>query len=228
MPSPELTQDPRREVKIVVSHLTPHQLRHVIWMNKAGFLQIHHRRRINNIYLDTQDFRHYYENVNGLPKRTKPRIRWYGKTTGAIRKPVLELKAKDNLWGTKQRFPLEPTDRGPSFFNDPLACCGKGLPGGLERHSAVMGNSYVREYYLSRDGRYRLTLDTEVDYFEVHRQGGPRFSPELRDPPCRLVIEIKCDREHEAGLPSIVSTFPFRVTRNSKYVNGVRRIHGKG
>jgi hypothetical protein len=40
--------------------------------------------------------------------RTKYRIRWYGKTIDIISNPVLELKIKKGLLGTKKKIELQP------------------------------------------------------------------------------------------------------------------------
>jgi hypothetical protein len=37
----------------------------------------------------------------------------------------------------------------------------------------------------------------------------------------RTVVELKYDIEHEPGAQLITSAFPFRLTKNSKYVTGV-------
>jgi len=49
-------------------------------------------RWINNIYFDAYDFDNYFTSYEGITKRAKVRIRWYGELCGGIRHPVLELK----------------------------------------------------------------------------------------------------------------------------------------
>ncbi len=227
-----MDQEPRRELKMVTAGMAPAQVRHIIRTHHAAFRPIHHPRRINNVYLDTHAFQHYYENIDGLPRRTKPRIRWYGETQNTEdARPVLEFKIKNNLWGTKQRFDLPGLNpwqlldhpRTATLFTKADLPAHKALR--LANHVPMLGNTYLREYYLSFDGRFRLTLDREVAYFETHRQTHRRGQPWLRDPLDRLVIEIKCARKDEPGLAAISGALPFRVTRNSKYVNGIRKIH---
>ena len=227
MNRPDNNQAPRREIKIVLQNISEGQARHLIRSHYSAFQPIHYRRRINNVYFDTPDFLHYHENVNGLPRRIKPRIRWYGETFGRIQDPVLEIKAKDNLWGTKFRYNLDPSNDEPPYCWDPISFPKNQFQVNLGNHQPLLGNTYIREYFLSFDGHYRLTLDKDVAYFEVHRRFAPALQPWLKDSQGRLVLEIKCDKEHEAGLPGVVSGFPFRVSRNSKYVNGIRKIHGK-
>ena len=226
-----MPKEPRRELKIIVDTLPLEQVRGIIRAHRVAFRPVHHRRRINNIYLDTPNFRHYYENVDGLARRSKPRVRWYGSTCGRVGEPVLEIKFKNNLWGTKARFQIKPFEMDEDFIHSSCSrfFAGENLPPeiaeSLAGHQPVLGNTYEREYYLSFDGRYRLTLDIGVGYFVVHRKGRRLPAPDLRDPRGRFVIEIKCAQSDEPGLANISTAFPFRVTRNSKYVYGIRRIN---
>jgi len=64
-------------------------------------------RYVNNIYLDTNDYTHYWDNVAGLSKRIKVRIRRYGDSHGFIANPVLEFKIKDNMLGSKVSIPMD-------------------------------------------------------------------------------------------------------------------------
>ena len=40
----------------------------------------------------------------------------------------------------------------------------------------------------------------------------------------KTVIELKYNQQHADGARSITTNFPFRVTKNSKYVIGVERL----
>ncbi len=226
MSDSQLNQEPRREIKIVVEGMHVQKVRYLVRMHPAAFYPVFQPRRINNLYLDTNDFSHYHQNVNGLARRVKPRIRWYGAGSLPTKNPVLEIKIKNNLWGTKKRYPLDPGELGQCLDRSPFTPLALGFPAGLQTYRPTVGNSYTREYFLSFDGLYRLTLDTEVTYFKIDQDGQPETSFGWRDPDSRIVLEIKCDRAHEPGLPGVVQAFPFRASRNSKYVNGVRKVFG--
>ena len=90
----------RYERKYVVSGLSTADLERCIKTNPGLFTEIYQQRSINNIYLDSADLQHYFDNVNGAPARGKVRIRWYGKLFGEVTRPVLELKLKsqDGNW----------------------------------------------------------------------------------------------------------------------------------
>ena len=38
-----------------------------------------------------------------------------------------------------------------------------------------------------------------------------------------VILELKYDQEHDFGASHITSSFPFRITKSSKYVSGVEK-----
>ena len=60
-------------------------------------------RKISNIYLDTIDLKNYKDNINGVKRRTKHRIRWYDDNA---QNPLLEYKNKDDKLGWKNIYKL--------------------------------------------------------------------------------------------------------------------------
>lgn len=47
-----------------------------------GFIEEHLKRLINGVYFDDELFSSYWENKEGVTRRTKLRLRWYGGTVG--------------------------------------------------------------------------------------------------------------------------------------------------
>ena len=80
----------------------------------------------------------------------------------------------------------------------------------------VLLNSYERTYYLSRDNRYRVTIDKNIKFYSINpiKDYFKTFSDDEK-----TVVELKYDQQHFDGAKIITSHFPFRVTKNSKYVN---------
>ena len=98
----------RYERKFLVPRDSWENIQAGIRMNPGMFSGIFQPRTVNNLYLDSASLRLYFMNLEGAADRTKVRIRWYGDLFGAISKPVLELKIKRGLLGTKQSFALKP------------------------------------------------------------------------------------------------------------------------
>jgi hypothetical protein len=88
-----------------------------------------------------------------------------------------------------------------------------------------LANSYTRKYYLSADKRFRLTVDTDIRFFQLgffH----PNFKGQYLDDQS-IVVELKYSSSDKDDLDAgeVTNNFPFRVTKNSKYVGGVDRIY---
>jgi len=98
--------DFRYERKFMVSELDSHQIENLIKHNPEIFSENFYQRRINSIYFDSFNLKNYFDNLSGNAQRLKVRIRWYGKTFGLIKNPLLEIKIKNNYLGKKIRFKL--------------------------------------------------------------------------------------------------------------------------
>ena len=216
----------RYERKFVIFDLDVAETESVIRFHPAVFREIYHPRIVNNVYLDTPSLEHYHANVRGIAQRVKCRIRWYGKSAGPIARPTLELKRKQGLLGSKESHPLQPFDLDERF--DARHVLEKSdLPATLRCDLGplhpILLNRYRRRYFLSHDGNFRLTLDSELAFRTVGT-GVSRF-PAWMPSDGRLVVELKFGVGHEDGGTRITSRFPFRLTRSSKYVLGIESLY---
>ena len=217
----------RYERKFVILDLGVAETLAVIRLHPAFFREIYHARYVNNIYFDTPSLAYYQDNVRGVPNRVKCRIRWYGAPLGPIARPTLELKRKRALLGFKEFHPLRPfglddSFDGPAVFEksdlpEPLRC-------DLASLRPVLMNRYLRRYFLSRDGSYRLTLDSEIGFRPPTH--GPGRTPSWVGRDGQVVVELKFGVGKEDGAARIATRFPFRLTRSSKYVVGVDALYG--
>ena len=104
-----ITNNFRYERKFqVLTNVSVKELVAITKSNSAFFKEVFHERQINNIYLDTDEYKFYFDNVDGVADRQKARIRWYGNTLGELEKPKLEIKLKKGLVGDKWTFTLDP------------------------------------------------------------------------------------------------------------------------
>jgi len=97
----------RYERKIPIRSLSSVEVENIIRLHPSCFREIYHKRKINNIYFDDFSMNSFHDNLSGRDNRLKFRVRWYGKTFGKI-EPVLELKIKQGVVGTKKNFNLKP------------------------------------------------------------------------------------------------------------------------
>lgn len=191
-----------------------------ITFHPAAFRKAFPDRIVNNYYLDTNDLQLFYQNVNGINKRRKFRVRWYNEAINAEH-VTLEIKNKENELGWKEHFKLDaqvlqlqkklmheihalnviPMDLKPSLFN-----------------------RYKRSYFISADNKFRITVDREQAFARPYLMG------EMRGPLIKRknqVVELKFDEKDFELSEQITQALPFLRTKNSKYSHGVICLYNK-
>ena len=221
----------RYERKFRVDNLTLADIENIVRLHPAGFIKEHPLRSVNNIYFDTINMQAFSDNVDGIADRTKFRIRWYGELFGDVKKPVLEYKIKKNLAGTKKHYPLKSftLEAGITMQDIHKKITESDIPEErkyqLQMLRPVLLNRYVRKYFISADRQYRLTLDFNLEYYRI-REKNNSFSHYHVDRRS-TIIELKYPLELDGGIDKITNAFPFRMTKNSKYVVGVQFLYGR-
>lgn len=209
-------------------HRSVKSLVRIIKENRTFFREVFQQRKINNIYFDTVGYNDYFDNVLGVSDRKKIRIRWYGEMFGKIEKPILEIKIKKGLVGDKWSYKLKPFILDNNFLSDDIQkvflISNLPLPilESLKMVFPSLLNSYQRRYFLSADKKFRATLDFELQYHKIeNRFNNFNLKPSL-DP--NKIVELKYKLEHDNLANKVTTQFPFRLNKNSKYVNGINTI----
>ncbi len=218
----------RYERKFKPSALSYQQIRNIVLSSEAFFRCIFNPRFVNNIYFDTPELDSFFDNIGGDSDRKKYRIRWYGEKTGTVCGAVFEIKIKSGYRGTKMSFLLpdfEITENiSTQFFRN------------IFRHSEItpevfdeiagleikLMNRYHREYFRDLSGNFRLTIDSKIEYFKLGEVYN-RLNDSFVDP--EIVVEIKYNELYNDSASSVINTLPFRMTRNSKYVDGISKFY---
>lgn len=220
----------RYERKFLVEDLMPFQVAALIKQHPRLFYAPYPPRYVDNLYMDTPDMINYFDNVAGATQRRKVRVRWYGDPFGEIVRPLLEVKRRDGVVGTKHTYPLSGFKMDTRFCDRLLqrALAESDLPPearlALRGLHVVLFNRYFRHYFATRDGNFRITLDYQMEFYKVNGKFGNQFIHRqfnARD----VVVELKYEVEQEPQANRVAAFFPFRVTRNSKYVQGVERVY---
>jgi len=220
----------RYERKFMIDVMTYQSVEQQIRIHPAAFSPIYHPRYINNIYMDTNEFDFYYDNVSGKSSRRKARIRWYGDIHGFIEKPVLEFKIREGMLGNKISFLLKSFHFDDNFSFDQLIHVFRNsdLPlwafENLLQFKPALLNRYKRKYFLSFDSKFRLTIDDELSYYKIGGNNN-NFVEEYRSDD--IIVELKYDRKFDDIAPLVSNKLPFRLTKSSKYVNGIEFLHPK-
>jgi len=205
----------RYERKYKIDDISLALLKQAILLHPASFTKIYPDRQINNIYFDTIGLHTFHQNVDGVAERKKYRVRWYNTEVGNIQQPQFEIKARYNQLGTKKIVPV-------STFNlhhlTPLIKTVNQHSQTFNELRPVLLNSYMRSYYGTRDGQYRITIDRNLRYFSF-LTGQKFYRHSVTD--AGMVLEIKYDENLDDSTDRILQHIPFRQTKSSKYVTGV-------
>ena len=83
-------------------------------------------------------------------------------------------------------------------------------------------NRYEREYFMSSDKKFRITIDNELAFYGINN----RFNSFLNrfNDKDSTILELKYDNCYDSDANKITNHFPFRLTKSSKYVIGVSKI----
>jgi hypothetical protein len=219
----------RYERKFLAPGLPLENILAAVRLHPASFRQTYPDRVVNNIYLDTPSLQDYFAHVTGARRRSKTRVRWYGGVDTNVEQPVLGRKIKWAGVGGKQWYALPPFRIGPTWTRRHLrgALDAADLPEAIRlslRHvEPVLINRYCRHYVQSVDGRFRLTVDSDLRVCAIARTGGPFRLP------LRLgieVVEVKYAPDHAEGSAAIANKLPVRLAQYSKYVAAIALLRG--
>lgn len=225
-PAPTRTS-PRSEVKIPLPATLLPEVEAWIRIHPAQWRVAYPPRQVNNVYLDSPDYAGLNANLGGTSDRAKLRLRWYGPDATRVRCAHLELKRKQGAAGWKEILDLDGSfDLQTASWSE------------IRRHLQELGgpwvetwlarspvpmliNHYRRRYYTTPDDLLRLTLDSDL-YAYGQRSIRPNLSRRCIGDEV-VVVELKAalDPATTRRLSKVLSQFPARVDRFSKYVHGV-------
>jgi len=216
-----MVQDPpitlRYETKFAIDVLDAASITASLLMHPASFRKAYDDRQVNNIYLDSPTFQCFHQNVEGHPRRKKMRLRWYGSSDSPTQKSTLEIKNKDAELGWKDSFRID----GTTIFDSPTLLKAVASSGYYQGNLIpTLHNSYHRAYYISQNGLFRITLDTNQTFKIPFTK--MKALPITGYP---VIIELKYNQEHAEKAREITDYLAFRQTKNSKYTVGVQELY---
>jgi hypothetical protein len=194
----------------------------------GAFREIYPPRVVDNVYLDSPSRRDYHDHINGAANRVKTRVRWYGPQFQSAERPTLERKLKRGLVSGKAGHSLPNLAINGGSLRSLLTSNFKAaeLPPELRLALQLMEpallNRYRRHYLLCRDGKFRLTVDSELQFAGVRSGGRPTgFSGPASTV---VIIELKFAPEFAEIAGLVTNALPFRLSRFSKYVAGIQTL----
>lgn len=207
----------RYEIKYAIKNMDADLVRQVIRLHPGGFRKTYPDRQINNIYFDSTLKDSFYANVDGVSERKKFRLRWYGSNLNELSDPIFEIKIKRNRLGEKVRKELPSMAFGEleqcksSMFGDPMIS---------KMMVPTLMNTYIRSYYGLVSGKFRLTVDSQLSFGQVHKE---RPNIIYKNLPL-TILELKYEASADEEVDWIMQHLPFRQTKSSKYALGVRLL----
>ncbi len=218
-------QATRYEVKMTCAEQCLPHVRAWLRLHPDLFLEAYRPRQVNNLYFDTREADCLNDHLCGVAERNKLRFRWYGTDYAAVR-GTLELKRKANQLGWKIQCPVPVAfDLGAITWHELIGQLREHVDGRLAvclsyTDQPALLNSFTREYYESVDRQVRVTVDYDQCAWDQITYPAPNlwFKTPGQD---RAIIEVKSDSRLHRRVSNVVSSFPFRVERNSKYVSGM-------
>jgi hypothetical protein len=228
-PTSQSRKEFRYERKFYLDQLDAQQTLGLIKRHPAMFSEIYPPRYINNIYFDHPLLDNYSDNIDGSPQRKKARVRWYHELFKEVENPILEFKIKNGLMGTKISFPFPgfSFQRGISANDFRQLINNSRMPpeavAYLETVEPVLVNRYQRWYLATPNRAFRVTVDAGLTFFHFAKTSN-QFLFRVKNHQ-DIVVELKYAREHDSVADRISSGFPFRMTRSSKYVQGIELVY---
>jgi len=218
----------RYERKFLVSNMQYHDIEQQIRVHPSAFSPIFYPRYINNIYFDSHELDFFYDNIMGKGSRKKVRIRWYGEKFGFIEKPILEFKVREGMLGNKISFALKPFRVDETLDVEKLSRVFResGLPVWareiLFHLRPSLLNRYRRSYFMSFDKNFRLTLDHDLGYYGLSASASITMENYHS---VDVIVELKYEKKVDDQAAVVSGNLPFRLTKSSKYVNGIELLH---
>jgi hypothetical protein len=218
----------RYEVKMTCDEIYLPEVRSWVRLHPDGFVEAYPPRQVNNVYLDTFGAGHLADHLSGVGDRQKLRFRWYGRQDTHVQ-GILELKGKSGHLSWKRQCPIPRTfDLTQISWHDWMAQLRalvdrEAAFGLLDIERPTLLNRYLREYSTTFDGQIRLTVDHEMRVYDQIAYHMPNLTLDIPIER-RVVLEVKSDPSHLRRLSDLLTSFPLRVERNSKYVTGMQSL----
>jgi len=219
----------RFERKFIIPFYYQEFIYEIIANLPSRFIEIFNERDINNIYMDTLNYDIFKENIDGLSNRNKLRIRWYGEKYGNINGNI-EIKSKKGYVGKKTSYEIENFNfNANSDFRDIKSQILKNhIPHSLKEYfmrcSPTLFNRYSRRYFLSIDKKIRITVDFRIKNYKISNSPRDHIFFPYSFP--HMILEVKYSSALNIGNNIISSYLPFRVSKYSKYINGIFHLEG--
>jgi SPX domain protein involved in polyphosphate accumulation len=219
-----MTSNFRREIKFV---LNQNSLAHAVqWVNGYAFARKKYQDRVvNSLYFDDLDYTSVKDNLSGNSNRSKYRLRWYGSEFNSP--AIFEIKNRVGRVGSKESYKIESL-RSFSELNSKEVkfivmeeLASKGVFFRNELYPTLLV-SYNREYFETLNSTVRITIDKEINFFDLNFNNTLSSINPIRHN--SSIMEIKFNLELMDTVSSLIKPLRVSPSRHSKYLVGLSRL----
>ena len=187
-----------------------------------NFKKLYSDRYIKSIYIDNLNFDSAKDNINGVNERKKFRVRWYDDDLNKI---YFEQKNKNNFFVWKNIKKLELDINKKNLINkiyELLSNNNKYIDTNYN-YKMVLKINYKRSYFISDQGEFRATIDTEINTSPVLD-----FNKVIRLP--ETILEFKFSKNSESYFRDFFSLrgLNIRSKKYSKYIQSFIALEESG
>ena len=205
----------RYENKFIINSLAENSRLNLFIKNE--FTKTYNKRKINNIYFDSDNSSCLFQNLDGNYHKIKIRLRWYDEENIFF----LELKGKKGSVGFKK---VEEVFLKSGVKLDIRKIKSKRLSDILidipsdfikfKSFKAVSFNSYLRNYFSNKKTGVRLTVDSSLSFVNL-RIGTNLYKKKLK------IVELKFKAENnlEIAYSKLIKEMPSDISKFSKFSN---------
>ena len=178
------------------------------------------KRKVNSIYFDDNYYSSVIENLDGINKKTKLRLRWYGDKSRII-DPKFEFKKMIGFIAKKKQIKVEEFNsldfpkvlnlkKIQNIINEKYFCKKKIYP--------IISTHYEREYLISADNSIRATVDFNLESIHLKNFSQIKLNKNFSN---ITLLEIKYPVNLDSILRKKLNNITLRLSKNSKYVYSV-------
>ena len=216
----------RNEIKYLLNGVSREALFIQYKISSLLLSKLHPDRWVNNIYFDNINLDLFNQSIEGMSRRAKVRLRWYGDFYN-IEKPILELKLKSGYKNMKKTLSIKDKfiykNNLQIFYNNLINS--KGLNDKyrylLKELRPVLANRYFRSYHSSADNKYRITTDTNLNFANLITSS--LTSIIWKKQKDTSIVEIKFQKTNK-NITNFMTELRsrYRMSQISKYTHGLQ------
>tara|TARA_B100000767_G_C19725089_1_gene519114 strand:- start:177 stop:893 length:717 start_codon:yes stop_codon:yes gene_type:complete len=226
----------RKEIKYKIFHKDLGKL--YSWLLNSSFKKSFENRSVNSLYYDTPNLDFAYSNISGESRRIKLRARWYGNCDENFFESFsrekqsfkFEIKRKNNSLSNKiiiSKVNYNSKDSIKNRQNNLKKKISSEILNHPELFKLMIDDivfiGYNREYYENFiSPKIRLTIDKDIVCSKSQTFSNLKKTNVSIN---YTIVELKFFQEDSITVKGIMSNFPFRQVRSSKYLYSLAKYY---